>query len=127
MGAGAYVDFWNVTGDALDYATEALGLKISTCQREQLLAGWLAVQPYADVEPALDALERRGCRCAILSNGSPSMLQAALHNSGLSRRFQHVLSVDSIGMYKPDPRVYRMAVETLAVPTDEILFVSSNG
>ena len=127
MGPAAYVDFWTVTGDALDYSTEALNLNVSTSQREQMLTGWLEVQPYVDVGPTLDALERQGRRCAILSNGSPSMLQAALEHSGLSTRFDHVLSVDSLHVYKPDPRVYRLAVDSLGVPTNEMLFVSSNG
>jgi 2-haloacid dehalogenase len=92
-----------------------------------MLSGWLKVKPYADVEPALDALERQARRCLILSNGTPSMLQAALRGSGLSTRFQHVLSVDTVHVYKPDSRVYRLAVESLAAPIDELLFVSSNG
>jgi 2-haloacid dehalogenase len=127
MGPDAYVDFWTITGDALDYATEAHGLKVSVSQREQMLAGWLQVQAYADVQPALDTLERLGRRCVILSNGSPSMLQAALQSSGLSTRFRHVLSADSVRVYKPDPRVYRQAVDSLNASVDDILFVSSNG
>ena len=127
MGPAAYVDFWTITGDALDYATEALGLNVSASERERMLSGWLEVKPYADVEPALDVLERQARRRVILSNGTLSMLQAALRSSGLSARFQDVLSVDSIRVYKPDPRVYRLAVDSLGVPIEEILFVSSNG
>ena len=127
MGPAAYVDFWTITGDALDYATEALGVNVSASERERMLSGWLDVKPYADVEPALDALERQAKRCVILSNGTPSMLQAALHSSGLSARFQHVVSVDRVRVYKPDSRVYRLVVDSLAVPIDELLFVSSNG
>ena len=127
MGPAAYVDFWTITGDALDYATEALGVNVSASERERMLSGWLDVKPYADVEPALDALERQAKRCLILSNGTPSMLQAALHSSGLSARFQHVVSVDRVRVYKPDSRVYRLVVDSLAVPIDELLFVSSNG
>ena len=127
MGPAAYVDFWTITANALDYATEALGVNVSTSARERMLSGWLDVKPCAEVEPALDALERQARRCAILSNGTPSMLQAALHRSGLSARFQHVLSVDRVRVYKPDSRVYRLVVDSLAVPIDELLFVSSNG
>jgi 2-haloacid dehalogenase len=127
MGPAAYVDFWTITGDALDYAMEALGLNVSTSERERMLSGWLNVKPYADVEPGLDALERQARRTVILSNGTPSMLQAALHSCGLSRRFEHVLSVDAVHVYKPDPRVYRLAIDSLAAPLDELLFVSSNG
>jgi 2-haloacid dehalogenase len=127
MGPAAYVDFWTITADALDYATEALGLNVSAAEREQMLGGWLNVKPYADVEPALDALENQARRCVILSNGTSSMLQAALRGSGLSRRFHDVFSADAVRVYKPDSRVYRLAVDSLAAPIDELLFVSSNG
>jgi 2-haloacid dehalogenase len=127
MGPAAYVDFWTITGDALEYATEALGLNLSPSEREHMLSGWLEVKPYADVEPMLDALERQARGCVILSNGTLFMLQAALRSSGLSARFRDVLSVDTIRVYKPDPRVYRLAVDSLGVPIDELLFVSSNG
>jgi 2-haloacid dehalogenase len=127
MGPAAYVDFWTITANALDYATEALGVNVSTSARERMLSGWLDVKPCAEVEPALDALERQARRCAILSNGTPSMLRAALDGSGLSTRFQSVLSVDTIRVYKPDPHVYGLAVDSLASPIDELLFVSSNG
>jgi 2-haloacid dehalogenase len=127
MGPAAYVDFWTVTGDALDYATDVLGLDISAAERERMLSGWLEVKPYADVEPALDALERQAKRCVILSNGTLTMLLAALRSSGLLARFQDVLSVDSVRAYKPDPRVYRLAVDRLGASADELVFVSSNG
>jgi 2-haloacid dehalogenase len=127
MGPAAYVDFWTITGDALDYAADVLGLDISAAERERLLSGWLEVKPYADVEPALDALERQAKRCVILSNGTLTMLLAALRSSGLLARFQDVLSVDSVGVYKPDPRVYRLAVDRLGASVDELVFVSSNG
>jgi 2-haloacid dehalogenase len=127
MGPAAYVNFWTITGDALDFAMESLGLNVSASERERMLSGWLNVKPYADVEPALDALERRARRSVILSNGTPSMLQAALRSSGLSTRFQYVLSVDAVRVYKPDSRVYRLAVDSLGTPIDELLFVSGNG
>jgi 2-haloacid dehalogenase len=127
MGPAAYVDFWTITGDALDYATDVLGLDISAAERERMLSGWLEVKPYADVEPALDALERQAKRCVILSNGTLTMLLAALRSSGLLARFQDVLSVDGVGVYKPDPRVYRLAVDRLGASVDELVFVSSNG
>jgi 2-haloacid dehalogenase len=127
MGPAAYVDFWTITGDALDYATEALGFQISSSDRDQMLDGWLQVKPYAEVGSALDALRQQGRRCVILSNGTPAMLEAALSRSGLGSHFEKVLSVDAVRVFKPDPRVYALAVDALRTPVGELLFVSSNG
>jgi 2-haloacid dehalogenase len=127
MGPAAYVDFWTITGDALEYATEALGLDVSAPERERMLGGWLEVKPFAEVEQALDALQRQARACVILSNGTPFMLHEALRSSGLAARFQTVLSVESVRVYKPDPRVYRLAVESLGASLDQLVFVSSNG
>ena len=127
MGQSAYADFWTITADALDFATEKLGLRISTADRDRALQGWLEVRPYPEVPSTLDMLAGQGRRCAILSNGSPYMLHAALASAGLARRFQTVLSVDAIRTFKPHPRVYQMAVDALATPPGELMFISSNG
>lgn len=127
MGPVAYEDFWAVTADALDFAAEKLNLRLSEGARKSALQGWLEVPPYPEVHSVLERLERERMRCAILSNGSPSMLEAALSHSKLSGHFEAVLSADSVRVYKPDRRVYRLAVEALSVPSQDILFVSSNG
>lgn len=122
---GRYTDFWSVTADALDYALEALGLSVNPDTRERLLESWRQVRPFPDVAPALDRL--RAWRLAVLSNGTPAMLDAALRRAGLRDRFAAVLSVDLIGTYKPAPQVYRIPEEALGIPRHEVLFVSSNG
>jgi 2-haloacid dehalogenase len=123
---GRYQDFWATTGDALDFALDRHGIVVDDDTRARLLGAWLDVSPYPEVP---DALERLGSgrRLAILSNGNPDMLQAGLAAAGLQDRFEHVLSVDEVGVFKPYPAVYELATKALGLPAERILFVSSNG
>jgi 2-haloacid dehalogenase len=127
IGPAGYVDFWQVTADAFDFAAQVLDLSLSEGDRRRALEGWLHVRPYAEVSAALERLARDGRACLILSNGSPFMLDAAVSAAGLADRFTAVLSVDAVHTYKPHPRVYQLAVDALGVPAEEQLFVSSNG
>ncbi len=122
---GRYVDFWQVTADALDFALETYGISDAVI-RQDLLQAYMTLSCYSEVPDVLDRLKRKGIRCAILSNGSPQMLSSAVKNSGLSEFFDAVISVDMIGQYKPDPRVYRLAVDELKVEKSKIAFQSSN-
>ena len=122
---GRYVEFWQVTGDALDFALETHQVSDSSL-REDLMQAYLELSCYPEVPAALKALCQRGIRCAILSNGSPAMLAAAVENAELVDRFSAVISVDPIQIYKPDPRVYQMAVDKLQLQPAQIAFQSSN-
>ena len=122
---GRYVDFWQVTADALDFSLETYGIS-DTVIRQDLLQAYMTLSCYSEVPDVLDRLKRKGIRCAILSNGSPQMLSSAVKNSGLSEFFDAVISVEMIGQYKPDPRVYRLAVDELKVEKSKIAFQSSN-
>ena len=122
---GRYVEFWQVTGDALDFALETHQVSDSPL-REDLMQAYLELSCYPEVSLALKALCQRGIRCAILSNGSPAMLAAAVENAELVDRFSAVISVDPIQIYKPDPRVYQMAVDELKLAPSQIAFQSSN-
>ena len=128
---GRHADFWDVTGDALDFALDRHGIDIQTAMhsglRDALMQAYLKLLPYPEVTTTLTELQQRGFRMAILSNGSPDMLEAAVDNAGMQGIFEAVLSVESVGIYKPDPRVYQMAVDELALPREQILFLSSNG
>ena len=116
-----YAPFSTVTREALAYACEALGLQSSPAQAETLMKEYLALAPYSDVRPTLNKLHARK---AILSNGSPDMLAPLVESSGL--RFDAVLSVDEVKLYKPAPEVYALAVRELRLPKEKIGFVSSN-
>jgi 2-haloacid dehalogenase len=123
---GRHVDFWQVTGDALDFALESLGLT-DPVLRERLMRLYLTLDAHPDAPEALGQLRRAGLATAILSNGSPAMLAAVVRNAGLGDLLDHVLSVEEAGVYKPHSRVYQLAVDRLAVPPREIAFISSNG
>jgi 2-haloacid dehalogenase len=123
---GRHAEFWQVTGDALDYAMAQLGFA-DPALRERLMDAFLNIEAYADARAVLERLRRARRPAAILSNGSPSMLDAAVTSAGLGQLLDHVLSVEDVGVYKPDRRVYELATRRLAVPAEQVCFVSSNG
>ena len=94
--------------------------------RDKLMASYMTLDPFPDVTQALDRLKAAGKRLAILSNGSPGMLESAVRNARLDGVFELVISVEEVGAYKPDPRVYQLAVERLGLPASAISFQSSN-
>lgn len=122
---GRYEDFHKVTEDALDFALESAGVE-DTALREALIRDYQQLDAYPEVPETLRALRDKGIATAILSNGSPAMLSAAVHSAGLEELLDEVISVDPLRVYKPDPRVYRLAAERLGVPPDQISFQSSN-
>ena len=122
---GRYEDFWEVTRAALRFALKRLKVEASEAQVGRLMEAYLSLNPFPEVPAALQAL-RPGYSLAILSNGSPRMLQAAVESSGLKPYLQHVLSVDGLKIYKPSPAVYELAPKTMGVPKNTIVFVSSN-
>ncbi len=122
---GRHADFWRVTGDALDFALDTHGLN-DAMLRGDLLAAYRELSCYPEVPRVLARLREAGVRCAILSNGSPEMLRAAVTSAGLEGLLEAVLSVEEVGIFKPDPRVYQLAVDRLAVPASAISFQSSN-
>jgi 2-haloacid dehalogenase len=123
--AGRYVDFWSLTERALDFAL-ARYPSVDRTLKPSLLDAYLKLDAFPDAHAALRGLKAKGQRTAILSNGSPSMLEAALAAAGLKGTFDAVLSVDTIGMYKPRPEVYRMVTDTFAAQPRDVVFVSSN-
>lgn len=124
--AGRHADFWQVTGDALDFALETLGLG-GPGLRDGLMDSYRRLAAYPEAKDALARLRDAGVRLAVLSNGAPAMLSSAAGSAGLAGLLEQVLSVEDVGVYKPHPAVYRLAVDRLGVPASEILFVSSNG
>ena len=117
-----YAPFSAVTREALAYACEALRLELTAERMEALMSEYHMLSTYPETAKTLQALS--GKRLAILSNGSPDMLDPLVANSGL--RFDAVISVDALKLYKPAPAVYGLAVSILGVPKERIGFVSSN-
>jgi 2-haloacid dehalogenase len=123
---GRYVDFWQVTGDALDYAMSALKME-DVGLRAQLMELYLQLGAYPEVNEVLAKLKDGGKKTAILSNGEPSMLIAAAKNAGIYKLLDGIYSVDSLSVFKPHPSVYQFAADELKVAPNDISFQSSNG
>jgi len=123
---GAHADFWQVTGDSLDYALATHGIADAGL-RARLMEAFLHIEAYPDALAMLKALKRAGRPAAILSNGSPRMLSAAVQSAGLGSFLDHVVSIEEAGTYKPHPRVYELMVRHLDMDAEHICFVSSNG
>jgi 2-haloacid dehalogenase len=123
---GRYVPFWQVTGDALDHALDALDLAGDGALRTRLMDLYRTLGAFPEVPEVLDSLRQAGFATAILSNGSPEMLASAVAGAGLDQAFDAVLSVDEVQSFKPDPRVYQLAADRLGLPAARIAFVSSN-
>ncbi len=120
-----YVDFWQVTGEALDYAMDEYKINDNALHAE-LMNAYLQLKTFPEVKEILTLLKRCGIPTAILTNGSPKMIEEAVSRAGLSDLIDHNLSVDELGLYKPDPKVYQLAVDRLKVPAEQIAFQSSN-
>jgi 2-haloacid dehalogenase len=123
--AGQYVDFWTLTERALDYCFARIG-SVDRSLRGKLLEAYLTLDAFADARAALAQLKDRGLRLAILSNGAPRMLAAAVSVSGLDAMLDRVLSVDAVHMYKPRPEVYALVTDGFRVAPQDVAFVSSN-
>jgi 2-haloacid dehalogenase len=122
---GTYADFWVVTEAALRYSIRRLGLGATETQVRRLMDAYLSLACFPEVKAALGRLAGRPR--AVLSNGSPAMLAAAVTASGLTALLEHVISVDRVKTYKPSPQVYALGPQVLDIAAGELLFVSSNG
>jgi 2-haloacid dehalogenase len=121
---GRYEDFWSVTRSALHASCRKLGVELSAPQCDVLLTSYLSAPIFPEVAAALEALER--FPLAILSHGSPAMLDAAVRGNGLGLTLTNVISVDRVKADKPSPRAYALGAETLGLAAADMLFVSSN-
>ena len=125
--ADAHCDFWDVTQDGLDWALEAVGLQGDITLRQRLLDLYWELQAYPEVPDMLKALKAGGLQTAILSNGSPPMLNGAVQSAAIGDVLDDVLSVESVGVFKPHASVYDLVQNRFGCARDEVLFVSSNG
>jgi 2-haloacid dehalogenase len=123
---GRHADFWQVTGDGLDFALAALAIA-DAALRDRLMNLYLTLAPFPDAAETLHRLRAAGMRMAILSNGSPAMLTPVVTAAGFDGLFDAVISIEDAGFYKPHPSAYQIAVDQLGVAAGEIAFLSSNG
>ena len=123
--AGRYVEFWTLTQRALDYCFERFP-SVDRRLRAPLLDAYLKLDAYPDARKVLRALKARGERTAILTNGSPAMVGAAVEAAGLKAELDAVLSVDTVKMFKPRPEVYSLVTQEFSCQPAGVTFVSSN-
>lgn len=121
----AHCDFWQVTSEALQYAMDAIQIN-DKALFEKLMQAYLKLDAFPEVHGVLGVLRKSNIPTAILTNGSPMMIEAAVNSAGLNELITHQLSVESVGIFKPDPRVYQLASDTLGVAPEKISFQSSN-
>jgi 2-haloacid dehalogenase len=124
---GRYVDFWQVSEEALVFAAQQLKLDLRAAQRDQLMQSLLELQAWPDVRPALLALREAGIHLAFLSNFTERMLAAASRSAGIAELLEPPLSTDRVQAYKPHPRAYRMALDAFGVPRERIGFAAFGG
>jgi len=120
-----HTDFWQVTQDGLDFALDAFTVADRNL-RDDIVNTYLELDCYPDVKATLKTLKAGGLQCVILSNGTPTMLAAAVKSSGLTDLIDRILSVEEVGVYKPDPRVYGLATDRLSLKATQIVFLSAN-
>jgi 2-haloacid dehalogenase len=123
---GEHTDFWTVTQDGLDWALEKTGLT-DDALRARLLQLYWELQAYPEVPSMLATLKANGLNTAILSNGSPDMLDGAVQSAGIGDVLDDVLSVQDVGIFKPADVVYDLVQKRFGGDRNEVLFVSSNG
>ncbi|WP_339644238.1 haloacid dehalogenase type II [Jannaschia helgolandensis] len=124
---GEHGDFWQVTTQALDYALDAVDLAGDAALRDRLKQLYWELSAYPEVPDMLGALKDGNLATGILSNGSPEMLQGAVNSAGIGRLLDHVLSVESVGIFKPSSKVYDLVGRAFGCEAGNVLFVSSNG
>ena len=120
-------DFSDITSKALDFALEEMALAEDPKLRETLLDLYWTSEVYPETDQILNELNVLNVKLAILSNGTPGMLQSACVSTGINNYFDFIVSVDEVGIFKPDKRVYELVNSKMGYQTSEVLFVSSNG
>ncbi len=123
---GRHADFWQVTGEALDYSLASLKI-VDPALRERLMSLYLTLTSYPEVKATLERLKAGGMKLAILSNGSPKMLAAATENAAIADLLDAVLSVEEVGIFKVHPSVYALATQRFGIERSQVCFMSSNG
>jgi len=122
-----YKPFWEVTQDALIFSCKKLGLDLDLNAQHALMSQYAKLAAFPESLPVLSQLKELGIKLAILSNGNPEMLEAAVKAGGMVHLFAHLLSVDSVKKFKTAPEAYQLGTDVFGVPAKQILFVSSNG
>ncbi len=119
-----HVDFWRITQDSLDFAMKTH--KINQSYRERLLQLYKKLSPYPELNTCLNDLKKKNIKTCILSNGSPSLLDELTTHAGVKNLFDDIISIEEVGVYKPDPKVYELVTKKYNCKANEVCFMSSN-
>ena len=117
-------DFWKITEDSLDKSMKFF--KIDNSMRNDLLDLYKVLSPFSEVKETLNKLKKKDFKLAILSNGTPSLLGNLVKNNNLENIFDDIFSIEEVGIFKPDSKVYELPVKKYNIKKDEILFLSAN-
>jgi 2-haloacid dehalogenase len=123
----AYVDFWQITEEALVFAFKATRIDLSPESRAKLMDAFLQLKPFPDSAAALKAMRDAGIRLAYVSNFTPTMLKLNSENAGIADLFEYALSTDAVKAFKPDPRAYQMAESAFKMQRESIVFAAFGG
>ena len=121
---GRHKDFWGITEDSLDKSMKAFN--IDSAMKNELLNLYKILSPYKEVPETLKALKEKKFKLAILSNGTPSLLNELVKSNNLNNLFDDIFSIEEVGVYKPDSKVYDIPVKKYKIKKDEIVFLSAN-
>ena len=117
-------DFWKITEDSLDKSMKFF--KIDNSMRNDLLDLYKVLSPFSEVKETLNKLKMKDFKLAILSNGTPSLLGNLVKNNNLENIFDDIFSIEEVGIFKPDSKVYHLPVKKYKIKKDEVLFLSAN-
>ena len=117
-------DFWQVTEDSLDKSMKAY--KIDSSMRDELLDLYKILSPFKEVPKVLKSLKEKDFKLAILSNGTPSLLDELVKSNNLENIFNDIFSIEEVGVYKPDSKVYDLPIKQYQIRTNEVAFLSAN-
>jgi len=117
-------DFWQVTEDSLDKSMKTFS--IDNSMKNELLDLYKKLSPYSEVKGVLNSLKEKKYKLAILSNGTPALLNELVKSNNLENIFDDLFSIEEVGIYKPDSKVYDMPIKKYQIKADEIAFLSSN-
>jgi len=117
-------DFWQITEDSLDKSMKVFN--IDNSMRNELLDLYKILSPYPEVPEVLKSLKEKNYKLSILSNGTPSLLNELVKSNNLENLFDDVFSIEEVGIYKPDSKVYDMPISKYKIQNNEVAFLSAN-
>ena len=121
---GRHKDFWQITEDSLDKSMQAFN--INKGMKNELLDLYKILSPYPEVKETLEKLKEKRYKLAILSNGTPALLNELVKSNGLQNLFDDIFSIEEVKIYKPSSKVYDMPVKKYSIKNEEVAFLSAN-